>query len=72
MARDWPLLFRIQGSVLRKIWLKIVITVVFSIGVILFDHHVLSIPVIEATFITVLGLVIGLLLVFRTSTGYER
>nr|CAG8562240.1 6782_t:CDS:2 [Entrophospora candida] len=65
-------LFRIKGSVLPNvIGSSIFITAFTTIIVVLFEQTPvkLSIPV---TLITVIGLVVGLLLTYRTNTAYDR
>ncbi|CAJ0847434.1 7204_t:CDS:2, partial [Entrophospora sp. SA101] len=65
-------LFRIKGSVLPNvIGSSIFITAFTTIIVVLFEQTPvkLNIPV---TLITVIGLVVGLLLTYRTNTAYDR
>lgn len=67
-----PLIFRLKGSVLSKIWPQVALGLVYSGGIVWLHKALIEIPQFPPSFMTVLGLVIGLLLVFRTTTGYDR
>lgn len=62
--------FRMKHSVIRKIWKKVLIGTLFSALVVAVHRYIYTLP--EIQFHSVLGMVIGLLLVFRTTTGYDR
>ena len=65
-------LFRLKGSVIPNVFgSSLLITIFTTAVVILFEktNIKLSIPV---SLITVLGLVVGLLLTYRTNTAYDR
>lgn len=66
-----PILFRWQGSVLPEIVPRVSICTLFAIGVTWIDLNVIqfSIPLPDSL---VPSIVLGLLLVFRTNTAYER
>ncbi len=72
LKQHLPLIFRIKGSVLSKIWPQVTFGLCHSIMAVCIHNYLVPIPEFPTSFITVLGLVIGLLLVFRTSTGYDR
>jgi putative membrane protein len=64
--------FGLKGSVLLTIWQKVLATVIFTVVItILFQHGFteLSQPSLASL---IPGIVLGLLLVFRTNTAYER
>lgn len=64
--------FKLKGSVLLTIWRKVLATVIFAIIVtILFQHGFTGLS--QPSFASLIpGIVLGLLLVFRTNTAYER
>ncbi|CAJ0843590.1 8559_t:CDS:2 [Entrophospora sp. SA101] len=65
-------LFKLKGSVLPNVIGSSIIITLFSAGIVAlyeFNQLNLSIPI---SLITVLGLVVGLLLTYRTNTAYDR
>src|SRR5262245_48583758 len=69
--RWWDHLFDVKGSMVREILPAVVICVLWSGGVIWFDRHVHSVG-IPPTVHSLVGLALGLLLVFRTNASYDR
>jgi putative membrane protein len=68
-----PLMFRLKGTVILSIWWQIILMCVYTAAVVYIHLHVdgfrMNFP---QTLIPVLGVVTGLLLVFRTNTAYDR
>lgn len=66
-----PQLLAVRGSIAPKIILRVALVVLWSAGVVLIHKHVRHIE-IPPTVHTLVGLALGLLLVFRTNSSYER
>ncbi len=64
-------LFDIKGSVVRQIFWRVMLFVVWSVGVVAFNKYVRPVAV-PSTVHTLIGVALGLLLVFRTNASYER
>jgi ion channel-forming bestrophin family protein len=64
-------LFDVKGSLIPEITLRVLSCVVWSVGVVAFDRYVGSVS-IPPTVHTLLGVALGLLLVFRTNSSYHR
>ena len=64
-------LFNLHGSVIPSIWPKVAVSGGFALGISLVDRFVRDVSWPVETSI-VPSLVLGLLLVFRTNTAYER
>jgi len=64
-------LFDVKGSLIPEITLRVLSCVVWSVGVVAFDRYVGSIA-IPPTVHTLVGVALGLLLVFRTNSSYDR
>lgn len=68
-----PLMFRLKGTVILRIWSQVLLHVGFAMGVVFFHKFVPGMHMsFQLTMTHVLGIVIGLLLVFRTNTAYDR
>ena len=65
--------FRIRGTVIPAIWWQVLLLVIWAAGIACLEYFV---PFLSADFpsdlINIIGLVIGLLLTFRTDTAYDR
>lgn len=76
IVRDPPsslvLFFVVQGSVVPKIIGKIVGVTLLSIGVLLVDHHVATLPHISIAAMGVFGIALSLFLGFRNNAAYDR
>ena len=71
-AHDWRThLFDIKGSMVREIMGRVLTCVVWATGVVAFHHfvHPVSVP---STVHSLVGVALGLLLVFRTNASYDR
>ena len=64
-------LLDIKGSVVRQIFWRVLLFVVWSGGVVAFHTYVRPVGV-PSTVHTLIGVALGLLLVFRTNASYER
>lgn len=67
----WDHLADIKGSMVREIMPGVATCVVWTAGVLVFDKYVYHVGV-EATVHSLVGLALGLLLVFRTNASYDR
>ncbi|HEX2574371.1 MAG TPA: bestrophin family ion channel [Polyangia bacterium] len=69
--RWWPHLFDIRGSMVRQIGYRVLATVVWSAAIVAIDqtYHDIDMP---PTVHSLLGVALGLLLVFRTNASYDR
>ncbi|OXA50926.1 hypothetical protein Fcan01_14539 [Folsomia candida] len=69
----WPFMFRLKGTVILRIWWQVLFVLVYTSAVVAIHSYV---PLMRMCFpmslVQVLGVVIGLLLVFRTNTAYDR
>ncbi len=71
MAR--PLMFRISGTVILNIWWQIILMAAYTAFICALHNYVNGFRMnFPQTLIPVLGVVTGLLLVFRTNTAYDR
>jgi putative membrane protein len=67
------LMFRLKGTVLLAIWWQLLFVILYTAGIVALKLYVPQIRMdFPATLISVLGVVTGLLLVFRTNTAYDR
>jgi ion channel-forming bestrophin family protein len=64
-------LFDVKGSLIPEITLRVLSCVAWTVGVVLFHNYVVLVEV-PATVHTLLGIALGLLLVFRTNSSYNR
>jgi putative membrane protein len=64
-------LFDIKGSLIPEITLRVLSCFAWSVGVVAFDLHVRDVS-IPATAHTLVGIALGMLLVFRTNSSYNR
>ncbi len=70
--KDWiKLLFSLQGSIISTIAPRLFILGGISSFVVLMNHFVIKIEVNSVPW-TIVGVALGLLLVFRTNTAYDR
>jgi putative membrane protein len=72
-TRNWlGLLTRVHGTVLPRIALRVLVTAAIAVGVTaLAREHVIDLS-IPASVHTLVGVALGLLLVFRTNASYDR
>ena len=64
-------LLDIKGSVIRQVFWRVALFVIWSVVVVLFHEYVRPVHV-PTTVHTLIGVALGLLLVFRTNASYER
>ncbi len=69
--RWWDHLLDIKGSMVREIVPAVAICVVWSAGIVALDKYVYHVG-IPSTVHSLVGLALGLLLVFRTNASYDR
>ncbi|MEZ4293494.1 MAG: bestrophin family ion channel [Polyangiaceae bacterium] len=69
--RWWDHLLDVKGSMVREIIPGVMIVVVWSAGVVALDKYVARVG-IPSTVHSLVGLALGLLLVFRTNASYDR
>lgn len=63
--------FDIRGTLLVEIFFRVVTCIVWSAGVVWFDKYV-AVIAIPVTIHSLVGVALGLLLVFRTNASYDR
>jgi putative membrane protein len=66
-----PQLLAVRGSIAPKVIVRVALVVLWSAGVVLIHKHIRHLE-IPPTVHTLVGLALGLLLVFRTNSSYER
>jgi len=67
------IMFRLQGTVILRIWWQVLLVVIYTAGVVSLHLYVDGLRMdYPMSLIPVLGVVTGLLLVFRTNTAYDR
>ncbi|HEX8143983.1 MAG TPA: bestrophin family ion channel [Pyrinomonadaceae bacterium] len=71
-AHNWTHhLFDIKGSVIRQVFWRVMLFVLWAAAVVVFHEYVRAVHV-PSTVHTLIGVALGLLLVFRTNASYER
>ncbi|KAG0207327.1 hypothetical protein BGX28_001377 [Mortierella sp. GBA30] len=68
----WPLMLRVKGTVILAIWWQIVLVGLFSTVVFVIHRYSDWNMNYSLSLVSVMGMVISLLLVFRTNTAYDR
>ncbi|KAF9976707.1 hypothetical protein BGZ73_008014 [Actinomortierella ambigua] len=68
----WPLMLRLKGTVILRIWWQVLLVGIYTTGVWALDEYSGWTINYGQSLISVLGVVTGLLLVFRTNTAYDR
>ena len=63
--------FDIRGSLVREIFVRVALCVAWSAGVVAFHKHVHDVSM-PSLLHTLMGVALGMLLVFRTSSSYDR
>ncbi|KAF8930897.1 hypothetical protein CPC16_011432 [Podila verticillata] len=72
VTRKWPLMLRLKGTVILQIWWQILLVGIYSVGVYMISRYTGWKMAYSLNLVTVLGMVVSLLLVFRTNTAYDR
>ncbi|KAF9576612.1 hypothetical protein EC968_006959 [Mortierella alpina] len=67
----WPLMLRVKGTVILAIWWQVLLIGVFSTAVFFIDRYWWKMKY-SLNLVSVMGMVVSLLLVFRTNTAYDR
>lgn len=68
----FPVMFTWRGTVLSRIWLRVLILVWIATGVAWWHKNYYRIDGLDQLAHTLLGVPLGLLLVFRTNSAYDR
>ncbi|MBO1626619.1 bestrophin family protein [Bacillus arachidis] len=63
--------FTLKGTIIRDIFPQILLYICISTGIVMINHHYLEIDINQIPWVIVGG-PLGLLLVFRTNTAYDR
>ena len=63
--------FDVRGSLVREIFVRVALCVAWSAGVVAFHKHVHDVAM-PSLLHTLMGVAMGMLLVFRTSSSYDR
>ncbi|KAI1318747.1 hypothetical protein EDD11_005818 [Mortierella claussenii] len=71
-SRRWPLMLRLKGTVILAIWWQILLVGVFSSVVFVISKYSGWKMGYTLNLVSVMGMVVSLLLVFRTNTAYDR
>ncbi|KAG0348312.1 hypothetical protein BG004_005447 [Podila humilis] len=72
VSRRWPLMLRLKGTVILQIWWQVILLGLYSTAVYLVSRYSEWKMAYSLNLVTVLGMVVSLLLVFRTNTAYDR
>ncbi|KAF9290067.1 hypothetical protein BGZ68_008025 [Mortierella alpina] len=67
----WPLMLRVKGTVILSIWWQVLLVGLFSTAVFFLDRYAWEMKY-SLNLVSVMGMVVSLLLVFRTNTAYDR
>ncbi|KAF9548059.1 hypothetical protein EC957_007342 [Mortierella hygrophila] len=68
----WPLMLRIKGTVILSIWWQILAIGIYSAAVFFIHKYSAWKMNYSLSLVSVMGMVVSLLLVFRTNTAYDR
>ncbi|KAG0298288.1 hypothetical protein BGZ97_004126 [Linnemannia gamsii] len=68
----WPLMLRIKGTVILSIWWQVIAIGIFSTAVFFIHKYTDWKMNYSLSLVSVMGMVVSLLLVFRTNTAYDR
>ncbi|KAF9190143.1 hypothetical protein BGZ50_000356 [Haplosporangium sp. Z 11] len=72
VRNKWPLMLRVKGTVILAIWWQVILVGIYSAGVFLIHHFSDWKMNYSLSLVSVMGMVVSLLLVFRTNTAYDR
>ena len=61
-----------EGAVLKQIYVRVLLVVVVTFGLIIINSVGVTIPPVDPIAHSLIGLALGLLLVFRTNSAYDR
>ncbi|KAF9975019.1 hypothetical protein BGZ65_008465 [Modicella reniformis] len=68
----WPLMLRIKGTVILAIWWQVILMGIYSLAVLMIHDYTDWKMNYSLTLVSAMGMVVSLLLVFRTNTAYDR
>ncbi|KAG0376809.1 hypothetical protein BGX24_007179 [Mortierella sp. AD032] len=68
---NWPLMLRLKGTVILAIWWQVILVGLYSTAVFFVHKYALTMTY-NLSLVSVMGMVVSLLLVFRTNTAYDR
>ncbi|KAF9909369.1 hypothetical protein EC991_008754 [Linnemannia zychae] len=68
----WPLMLRLKGTVILEIWWQVFLVGIYSAAVFFIHHYTGWKMNYNLSLVSVMGMVVSLLLVFRTNTAYDR
>ncbi|GJJ71236.1 ion channel-forming bestrophin family protein [Entomortierella parvispora] len=68
----WPLMLRVKGTVILAIWWQILLVGIYSSVVFVIHHYTDWKMNYGLSLVSIMGMVVSLLLVFRTNTAYDR
>ncbi|KAG0360964.1 Bestrophin, RFP-TM, chloride channel-domain-containing protein [Gamsiella multidivaricata] len=72
VSRRWPLMLRLKGTVIVQIWWQVLLVGIYSAAVFLINKYSAWKMGYSLNLVSVMGMVVSLLLVFRTNTAYDR
>ncbi|KAG0265222.1 hypothetical protein BG011_005265 [Mortierella polycephala] len=72
VSRRWPMMLRFKGTVIRQIWWQVLLVGIYSTAVLLISKYTSWEMGYSLNLVSVMGMVVSLLLVFRTNTAYDR
>ncbi|KAF9142422.1 hypothetical protein BG015_000900 [Linnemannia schmuckeri] len=68
----WPLMLRVKGTVILAIWWQVIAIGIYSAAVFFIHKYSAWKMNYSLSLVSVMGMVVSLLLVFRTNTAYDR
>ncbi|KAK3809489.1 MAG: Bestrophin, RFP-TM, chloride channel-domain-containing protein [Benniella sp.] len=68
----WPMMLRWKGTVIIRIWWQILLMGIYAVGVLMIHDYTAWKMNYSLSLVSVMGMVVSLLLVFRTNTAYDR
>ncbi|KAF8940301.1 Bestrophin, RFP-TM, chloride channel-domain-containing protein [Dissophora ornata] len=72
ISSKWPLMLRLKGTVILSIWWQVLLMGIFSAVVFVIHRYSSWKMNYSLSLVSVMGMVVSLLLVFRTNTAYDR
>ncbi|KAF9422032.1 hypothetical protein BGZ94_008691 [Podila epigama] len=72
LRSKWPLMLRLKGTVILQIWWQVLLMGIFSTGIALIHDLTAWKMNYSLSLVSAMGMVVSLLLVFRTNTAYDR
>ncbi len=71
--KNWlKLLLTLKGSIAKTIFFRVILFSATSAGIVALDKYVLDMTIASSTPWTIVGVALGLMLVFRTNSSYDR